>query len=319
VTRLSGSSVERAMQCAASIALPGAGYQGVEAEVGTENHAKIEAGDTSIDVVAEVLSGATKVRHEVAYVLDVKMRTAHCVGVNVGRNYGELGPYQMGMTIDIECVKDGVWWVVDWKSRERVTPASRNWQLRCAALALMWTKGVSHVNVAIGYLDDSDLDGPQTIDAFDAPGLWSDLLRLFERIQKLRGVETPDVNAGSWCKYCPAMPHCPAHRNLALSLLGELDIEGQIASLTPEQQGRVYEKLKLATKQLERIEETIKMLAKSAPIPLSDGRMLAAVQMPGRKSIDLDKVRDMLGGSVPYKSGKGFVQLKVINEKEAAE
>lgn len=309
------------MQCAASIALPGAGYQGVEAEVGTENHARIEAGDTSVDVVARVLDGAADVRHEVAYVLDVKNRTARCVGVNVGRAYGELGPYEIGLTIDLECRKGGVWWVVDWKSRERVTPAARNWQLRCAALAVLATKNVSHVNVALGYLDDSDLDGPATVDAFDAPGLWSDLERLVDRIEKMRGAANPDVNAGSWCKYCPAMPHCPAHRNLALMVLGEIDklnVEGAVAALSDEALGRAYEKAKIIAKVLDRFEESVKMRAKAAPILLPDGKMLAAVQMPGRKSIDTEKLKQMLGDAVPYKRGKDFVQLKVINQKEEA-
>lgn len=312
------------MHCVGSVVLPQASHTGADAEAGVEKHGKVEAGDTSIDVVARVLDGATSVRHEAAYALNIRKRTARLLGIGIRRRY-DVEPDEMPMTLDLEAMKAGVWWVVDWKSRERVTPAERNWQLGAGALAVMATNRVSRVNVAIGYLDDSTLDGPVPIDAFDAPKLWADLEQLLEKIEDAKTALDPknplDVHAGSWCKYCPAVPHCPAHRNLALSLLGELDkfdIEGKISTLEPHQQGRVYNLLKQYDKVRDRISDTLGALARQQPIPLGEGKVLAAVECQGRRAVDEDKVRELLGKDPPYKRGKGFVQLKVINQKEEA-
>lgn len=308
------------MRCAASCVLPRAGHTSEAAEYGNANHERIQTGDRSKPVVAEVLSDAEDVRHEVAYALDLESRTARELGVNVGRNYGRLEATEVALTIDLECRKNGTWWVVDWKSRERVTTARDNWQVRAGILAVMSRHRASTAVGALGYLDDSELDAAP-FDVFHAIGFWSDLGHMARRIRDAQAAlsrgETLDVSAGAWCKYCPALPHCPAHTRLAAALLGELDqVDQQIASLTVEQCGRAWELLKRYDVIADRVKESIKARARQEFIPLSNHRRLALVEMNGRQSVDADAVRARyaeLGESVPMKRGKSYVQVKELN------
>lgn len=308
------------MNCAASCVLPRAGHQGEAAEFGQENHAKIQAGDQSRAVVREILDGAEHVRHEVAYALNVENRSVREIGVNVGRNYGKLGDSEIALTVDLEALKAGTWWVVDWKSRERVTAARNNWQIRSAVLAVMGRHQADYAIGALGYLDDSELDA-SPFDVFHTVSLWDEMQAMVRRVRdahaRLARGETLDVSSGSWCKYCPALPHCPAHTRLAAALLGEMEqVDKQIASLTVEQCGRAWELLKRYDVIADRVKESVKARARQEFIPLSNGRRLALVEMAGRQSVDTDAVKARyaeLGESVPMKRGKSFLQTKEVN------
>lgn len=314
------------MRCAASCALPCAGHTGEAAEFGNDNHAKIQAGDQSRAIVAEILSDAEDVRHEVAYALNVETRGVREIGVNVGRNYGPLGDSEIALTNDLECRKNGTWWAVDWKSRERATLARDNWQIRSAVTAVMTRHGASTAVGALAYLDDSELDAAP-FDVFHVIGFWSDLGHMVRRVRdaqaRLARGEVLDVAAGAWCKYCPALPHCPAHTRLAKALLGELEtVDSQIAALTVEQCGRAWELLKRYEVIADRVKESIKARARQEFIPLSGGKRLAMVEMRGRESIDGEAVKARyaaLGESVPMKRGKAYVQTKEVNGTEKTE
>jgi hypothetical protein len=319
----SGSALERAMRCAASCALPRAGHTGEAAENGTANHEKITAGDRSRPVVEAAFSDAEDVRQEVAYALDIETRRVREIGVNIGRNYGKLADTEIALTIDLECRKQGTWWVFDWKSRERVTVARDNWQIRAGAMAVMGRHNASTIIGALGYLDDSELDAAP-FDVFHVVGFWNDLAHMARRVRSAQAAlargETLDVAAGSWCKYCPAIPHCPAHTRLAKALLGELEaVDKQIGSLTVEQCGRAWELLKQYDVIAERVKDSIKARARQEFIPLSGGKRLALVEMKGRQSLDADAVKARyaeLGESVPMKQGKGYVQTKEVNTEK---
>lgn len=322
----SGSTIERTMQCAASCAYPRAGHQGENATAGIENHDKIQKGDRSKPVVEAMLSDAEEVRQEVAYALNIETRGVRELGVNIGRNYGKLADTEIPLTVDLECKKAGTWWVVDWKSRERVTIARDNWQLRAAAMAVSGRHKADTIIAAIGYLDDSELDAAP-FDVFHMLGFWSDMGHMVRRVReaqaKLARGEVLDVAAGAWCKYCPALPHCPAHTRLAKALLGELEgVDAQVATLTVEQCGRAWELLKRYDVIADRVKESIKARARQEFIPLSGGKRLALIEMNGRQSIDADAVKARyaeLGESVPMKRGKGFVQVKEVNGTEKTE
>ncbi len=311
------------MRCAASCALPRAAHSGEAADYGTANHEKIQAGDRSKPVVAAAYQNAENVRHEVAYALDLETRSVRELGVNVGRNYGKLGPTEVALTIDMECQKDGMWWVFDWKSRERVTAAHANWQVRAGVMAVMGRHRASSAIGALGYLDDSELDAAP-FDVFHTVGFWSDLAHMARRVREAQAAfargETLDVAAGAWCKYCPALPHCPAHTRLAAALLGELEqVDTQIAALTVEQCGRAWELLKRYDVIADRVKESIKARARQEFIPLSNNRRLALVEMSGRQSVDTDAVKARyaeLGESVPMKRGKSYVQVKEANTEK---
>jgi hypothetical protein len=320
----SGSTIERTMQCAASCALPRAGHQGEDATAGLANHSKIQEGDRSKPVVEAMFSDAEQVRQEVAYALNIETRTVRELGVNIGRNYGKLADSEIPLTVDFEAKKAGTWWVVDWKSRERVTIARDNWQIRAAATAVTGRHGADTIIGALAYLDDSELDAAP-FDVFHILGFWSDLAHMVRRVReaqaRLARGETLDVSSGAWCKYCPALPHCPAHTRLAKALLGELEgVDQQIATLTVEQCGRAWELLKRYEVIADRVKESIKARARQEFIPLADGKKrLALVEMPGRSSIDSDAVKARyadLGEPVPMKRGKSYVMTKEVNTEK---
>lgn len=313
----SGSAVERAMRCAASVVLPRAGLTGEAAEAGSANHGAIVDGDRSKPVVQEILSDATDVRHEVAYALNIETRSVRELGVNIGRNYGKLDANEIALTVDLECRKQGTWWAVDWKSRERVTQARDNWQIRCEVMAVMGRHGADTSVGALAYLDDSELDAAP-FDAFHVAQFWTDLSFLVKRIRGAREAlakgEQIDVAAGAWCKYCPAIPHCPAHTKLAKALLGELEgIDEQVQSLTVEQCGRAWELLKRYDAISDRVKDSIRTRARHEPIPVSGGKRLMLVES-SRRSLDTKKAAELLGANAPYKASH-YTQVREVLAK----
>lgn len=307
-----GSAVERAMACVGSCVLHRAGHTGDAAVFGSAQHKEIEDGDTSRPVVRRVLEGATNVRHEVSYALDVERRSVREIGVGLGRGYGELSDTEIALTIDVECWKDGVLWVGDWKSRSRVSAVADNWQIRCAVIAVMTRHSADTAVGFLAYLDDSELE-PETFDAFHVTAWWEELRGMLARIRRAADViaagQVPEVNAGSWCTYCPALPYCPAHTRLALSMLGELEqVDQAIGELTADQCGRAWELLKRFDTIADRVRDTIKARAKRETVPLSNGRRLAMVEC-SRKSFDTTKAKELLGDAAPYKTTH-YMQVK---------
>lgn len=314
-----GSAIERAMACPASCVLTRAGHTGEAAVYGSEQHKAIEDGDLSKLVVRLVLDGAEEVRHEVAYALDVDARAVREIGVSVGRNYGKLKSSEIALTIDIECRKDGTWWVGDWKSRSRVSPVAQNWQIRAAVIAVMSRHGADTAMGFLGYLDDSELE-VELFDAFHVAAWWDELREMVHRIRRAAVVVgeggAPDVNSGTWCQYCPALPYCPAHTRLALSMLGELDSVGaKVDALTLDQCGRAWELLKRYDVLADRVRDSIKARASREIVPLTNGRRLALVECKGRMSVDSAAVeatfREM-GREVPKRRGRDYVQVKEV-------
>lgn len=320
-----GSGIERGMACAGSCVLARAGHTGDGATYGSEQHKAIEDGDLSRAVVRRILEGATDVRHEVAYALDVDARTVRELGVSIGRNYGKLRTSEIALTIDLECRRDGAWYVGDWKSRSRVAAVANNWQIRAAVTAVMGRHGADAVTGFLGYLDDSELEA-ETFDPFHVAGWWEELRNMKDRIEAAARVVaaggTPDVNAGTWCQYCPALPYCPAHTRLALSMLGELEgVDAAIGALTVEQCGRAWELLKRYDVIADRVRDTIRARARREMVPLSNGRRLALVECKGRMGLDQDAVRERfqaLGEPVPMRRSKDYVQVKEVKVAPAA-
>lgn len=315
---VTGSGLERAMHCPASCALPRAGHTGEAALVGNTNHSQIESGDRSRPVVGKVLDSLQDVRHEVAYALDTATCSVREIGVNIGRQYGDLSPSEIALTVDLEGREGSTWWCVDWKSRERVTSAVDNWQVRAGTMAVMLRHRAHTGAGAIAYLDNGELDAAP-FDSFHVAGWWSDLGWLLTRIRdikaKLQMGHVPDVSAGPWCKYCPALPHCPAHTRLALALLGELDgIDAAVAGLTVERCGRAWALLKRYDVIADRIRESIRERARREFIPVGNGRRLALIESQ-RTSLDTKRAAEMLGEGAPYKTTT-YTQVREVNTKD---
>lgn len=321
-----GSGLERGIACPPSVALVQAGRTTEASEGGTSNHEKIEValdkGGEVPEVVTEMLKGATKREVEIAFALDVATRTVRLLGRSLQRNYGPLSPTEIALTIDIVIWRPDELLVVDWKSRKRVTPASKNWQVKAQALAVLVYYGADELVAGIGYLDNGETD-LAPFDCFDVPRLWDDLERAVkawrQAEQDMQAGKALRVHSGSWCEYCPAFSYCPEQTRLALAMVDELsDVERQIESMTAEQAGAAWVKLRQVQALAERVEESLRVRAHHEPLVLGEDRVLMAVEMPGRMSLDQGAVKERyaaLGEPLPMKRGKDFVQLKEVVRK----
>lgn len=323
----SGSALERATNCPASFALPQAPATGEAAIKGTENHDAIENGISNgqladlPEVVRTALEGATAVDVEVAFAIDAATGSVRLLGRRMGRNYGVLGESEIALTIDAIVTHPGgavtVW---DWKSRKRVTPAVRNLQVKAGAIAVMEHLSLPEVQAGLGYLDDGDTD-LATFDRFDTALFLAEMRRMLARIETVRQVvesgQTPEVHAGPWCEYCPAVAYCPAQTRLARMMIGELsDVEKQIAFMTAEQAGKAWMLLRQIQSLAEKVETSLKLRAKQDVVPLPNGKRLALVES-SRSSFDKNKaiawIREHGGDPAQFQGRTHFDTVREIN------
>lgn len=326
----SGSSIERAMRCAASCALPRAGHTGEAAIKGNENHDNIEGGlavggdlSRQPEVVQRAMEGATAVDIEVAYAIDVEKETVRLIGRRLKRNYGPLSPSEIALTIDAKITRPGEVQVWDWKSRKRVTPAKHNWQVRAGCIAVMLDDKLTEVGGCIGYLDNGESDCTK-VDAFDASAFFADCRSMLNRIGAARTLVatggTPEVHAGPWCDYCPSLAYCPAQTRLALNMIGELeDIKGKVAFMTPEQVSKAWDIKKRLESMLETVDESLRLRISQGFIPRPSGKRLALVDCH-RFSDDTKRMKERLaelGEDLSrFKKRVDYTQVKEVNAKD---
>lgn len=326
-----GSSIERASNCAASYALGQARSTGEDAIKGTSNHSDIEeeivAGDPSKHVVVrEALEGGLQVFVEEAYAIDVETEKVRRLGERLGRRYGKLGDNEIALTLDVRVVKANSSWIWDWKSRKRVASAAKNLQLTAAAVAVMKYEQLNQVYGGIGYLDNNEAD-TNCFDSFDVPVFFEDMRAMLKRIKAARELVasggTPDVHSGPWCTYCPAIPYCPAHNRLAMMMIGELDFaEKRLAFWTPEQAGKAWELLGRIYALADKVEASIKLRARTEVIPLADGKKRLALVQSSRSNFNKEKAKEWIkehGGDLKEFEGRTFYdQIREVNIKESA-
>lgn len=328
--RPSGSSLERGSNCPASFVLLQAPETGEPAIKGTENHDIIETGLSSgnleglPEVVQMAMKDAISVDVEVAFALNVQTGAVRLIGRRIGRNYGDVSPDEIVLTVDAIITTPGttsnVVTVWDWKSRKRVTPAVRNLQVRAGAVAVLKYLELPEVRGALGYLDDAETD-VATFDAFDSALFFSEMRTMLGRIDAaaslLESGGTPEVHAGPWCQYCPSVSYCPAQTRLARTMLGELtDVEKQIAFMTSEQTGRAWVLLRQIQNLAERVESSIKLRAKQDVVPLPNGKRLALVDS-SRSSFDKKKALEWIvnhgGNPKDFEGRTHFETVREIN------
>jgi hypothetical protein len=325
---VSASALTRAKRCPSSYALPQISETSDAAEQGNENHARVEAelaayrrtmdpSSLSPELHA-VLDGAQVQSIELAVVLDVFTGTVREVGESVGRAYGKVDPArEVPMTLDVVTRKGGLVVIRDWKSRKRVTPAVRNDQIRAQATAMIKLLGVDAVEAGLTYLDnwESDL---APFDAFDAEEVLGELRQTLERVQAAKADDP--VALGPWCEYCPAMASCPARQKLlraSAAMVRESTIEQTLADVTDETAGSLYERFQSLADAVERAIKLLRDRAKHSPLPLPNGKVLAAIEGE-RKSLDAKKAEALLTAAnipIPIKTTT-YVQVREMNPKK---
>ena len=302
----SASGLERLEACPASESLPHAPYSGEAAEQGTENHRVIEevinAGGVP-EALADIFAGAEQVHTEIAYVIDVVARTARRIGkLAAARDYGKLGASEVAMTLDVEIVHADRITVIDWKSRSRVTPAERNLQILAQMCAVESHYGLSG-QAGLVYLDNMERDlAPFSL--LDSGARWSRLARVVERA----GKGTP--SAGSHCRYCPALVHCPTQRAaLAAFSDGPLGIE----SMPVARIGELWVQLDTIEQMLEQARAAARERARREPIPLPSGKYLRLVES-SRTSNDAKameaRLRELGEDTARFKKTTTYTQVR---------
>lgn len=227
--------------------------------------------------------GVTDVRAEVAYRIDLEAETARELGLNLGRRYPERAPHEVDGTNDFEGRRsNGRLVFTDIKTGfHLVTLCRDNPQMLFHAAALMLLHGVDEVEGRIGYIDvggvvrfDAHVFTPLDVDRY-LDVLRARRGRIARANEMLRGGARLEVHAGSWCRYCPAKVACPRFTALAHAMLGDLrEVHQKWGTLTKEQRATAYLMAAEAKDLAERIVESMKDIARTAPIALPAGKVL---------------------------------------------
>ena len=317
----SASGIERMLACPASVVLPQVHSTTGDASDGTVKHAFVSdvlSGASVADALARVpadlrptcekvdwhaLGGDLHdVRSEVAYVLDVRNRTAREVGVNIGRSYPELGEWEIPGTADIEGVRfDGVPVVDDLKSGwGEVTRSEDNGQLGFFAAVKLITTGASEVEVRIAKLRDDGSVTPDsaTLSAFEVESFIDELDAGAERVHAARRVYLAggplDVTEGPWCRYCDSKTWCPAYTRMALAMTQNVDeLAKMVAHLDEDGATKALRDWRYIGEIHEMIGKALKARARAQGIGIDERKWYAEV-MTSRKSFDADAALALL-------------------------
>lgn len=347
----SASGIERTEACAASVVLPRiARASEPEAERGTSIHnfaRAVLAGAPRDKALAAVTEPAWRetcehldltrlggdlhdVRSEVAYALDVVGRTARELGVNIARGYTGIGDVELPGSCDIEGTRfDDVPVVLDIKTGwEPVAPCAENPQIMFFAWVRMLLTGAPAVEGRIAYVreDGSVRLDSHTFERFDlecfADGLEEMAGLVIATRRAYAAGATVQVARGSHCRYCEAMPFCPAFTQLARTMATDLvDVRASIAELTPAQAGVAWSKAKAVETLLEEVLDALKERARLAPIPTPEGKLVKAIPMKGREFFDTQAAIAMLrakGATADevgtlYRVGPPGEQIRAVN------
>ncbi len=320
---VTGSQLERALECPASTCLPQVKNTNPWAQEGTALHDFLEMTskydrDTALQSmrddddwekyadVCEAIdtdSLPTELAHEVAFAYDVVTRKVRELGRGkVDYSKCNLNPNEIPCRLDVVGVSPSAVFVGDYKfGRGDVTPAKRNVQVGFGALCATTLYGRDNAVVEIirpGRGGAKPFHDRAELDMLDLDAL---ALRLSEWFPRRRGVlsiiesgDTPNVFEGDWCKWCPSYNYCPAKTALAVRIGDGSEIQELHTELTPETAAAVYKRAKMASELLRKVFGSIYGMARNEPIDLGDGKMLGETTKRGNERLDGQTVRAVL-------------------------
>ncbi len=314
MSNITASRLELVERCPAAAALPAVWTESTDDQVaGTARHRFLQrAGEVGREAaVAEVPSDApwraqvlgidtdeipTGGRYEIAFAYDVAADTARELGQWIERAY-EVTPTEVSGTLDLVLPPgDGRerWTVIDFKGFDEVAPAARNLQLGFGAVCVARVHALDEVDVAIGYIGhNGDLRWDRaTLGAFAIEAHASRIRALFAAVgaarAQLAGGGLPDFSTGTHCRYCAALPLCPAQTAAVRAFLADPLTPDRLALLSDEDAGRAYPMLQAAEEMLKRAKASVRARAELSGLPLPGGERLVPVLVPRRKIVDLD-------------------------------
>lgn len=300
----SASATERTLACPASLVLPRVRRERPGQKRGHGIHRYVSAVLSGVPVTRalelvdaehwplckrvdwrELGADLVNVRSEVAYALDPVARTARMIGVDIGRQYGRLGPNEIPGSDDIEGeLPDGTPVVIDMKSGFLdVTDAEENGQgLFFGAVKHLMT-GASEVEFRIAKLLPSGRVVPDVAryTAFEIDSFLDEyevaLARKLEASRVYLAGGVPNVNVGPYCRYCEGFESCPGQVKLARAMVTDAsELDARVASLTLAESGVAWRKAKQVESLLDRVLDALKARAGQEPLPLGDGKEVRA-------------------------------------------
>lgn len=264
---------------------------------------------------------------EPAYAYDVVKRTARFIGLNIGRNYGDVSSTEIPLSLDVINAKNGIpLTVYDYKTgrgHDSYAPApEKNWQLKLGALVL--TQQASEHDCMVGLIHIHD-DGTHTkkehLLTNDGLGhAANEIERVSGVVKELRQLVanggTPSVNEGPHCDFCPAKLACPAKVGL-IKLLADAperavdllrigtpsplagdDVKQQVLSLlTKENAAQAYTVARRISRVSGQIMSALAAYASTDPIDVAPGVAY------GKHSFASDEI----DGACAYQSAKNIL------------
>ncbi len=312
------SALDRAIACPASCVLPASYTTGADAETGTAIHefvaaarAGAEAREAALAAIADddvrdrceaidlsrIPAGAES---EVALAWDDVSDCAVRLAVPRARAYPATDAWY-GTADLVGRLPDRRVWVADLKSG-RAPRAADSMQLKMLALAAARLTGASEAVVAmVSIRHDGRLAWDQAdLDAWQLEETAAALRDLRRRIADAADAHPPATRAGSHCRYCPAVPYCPAQTALVrhFATLDLETIDARIAEMTTDEAGQLYERVEMVLAVAERAKSVLRDRAAREPLPLPDGRVLGPVPWTSRtidNAIALRVIRERFG------------------------
>jgi hypothetical protein len=297
--RPSASSVERLLACPGSAHLPQTEYHTADADAGTARHEDVEVATMIGDLeglpwqVRKMLEPGDVFSTECAMAYDCSDDTARALGHIKWRDYSDLRPFEIPMTLDLVIYGEKRIAVVDYKGFQEVTSAAENAQLATGALAVARAAGRDEITVAIVYLGASWRPADVAV------------LSVFEldmhaaRLREMMTSSDRSLHVGPWCKYCHAFTskdgqiQCPEQRKLAESAGGgeiAMRVESMIPFASDDDAADAYDLLQRIRVVVKRMSDALYARAAERPIPLRSGKMLGPVSKQGNEKLDGDVV-----------------------------
>jgi len=306
------SGLPRAAACPGAYALPHANTTSADAVAGVASH---EAAERAVvndeldklpdEIRALMPSGSFAVPEPTIY-YDWVADTARAPNdAAKGRRLYTPGPTELPGTPDLLITTPaGRLVVLDYKRHADVGAPDRNEQVMAYALAAARITSAREAIVAVAYIDVDEhgtviLKRPlvtREVDEIDLDAFRVRLRGIMDRVAEQRSRAVPDVSEGPHCKHCPALPYCPAKRELLLRLANgaearELDA---MIPLTPRTAAIAYMNLKHAEGLLARIRSAVYAYAAEVDVPLPSGMVLGKRTVEGNEQLDGEIVATVL-------------------------
>jgi len=300
LARMTGSQIDRAARCPASILLPHATYESSDAaNRGNGIHRFLATAQTVGRDAALAEVGSSEER-SLCELIDISIIPKEGYSeVAFGYNpetgavtrYGTLADHRdypadglIHLTLDLYWVdhERDTCIAVDFKTGSHPYPAGETYQLLLGALVVARHHGVSTARVGIWRPSE---DGWQTdhadLDAWALSEAEGKIKAAVDGVKAAYAMTVPPMNVGGWCRYCKAISFCTAQSAMTTEMARSLEIlEPGALTLGPAEAGRLYAKLTEWEDKVKAAKEALRTLATLGAIPLPSGQTLKQVQWP---------------------------------------